>query len=119
MIPPSPVRRSSAAPLLSGGFVLLALVVVISVLFATRERTINLRAQAALVAQDRLENLFSTVRQAENGSRGYLIAGDPISMTTYDTAVSEVPGDLRVVDEALKHDPDGRELPAVHRAGGR
>ena len=45
-----------------------------SVLFAARERAINVRAQTALVAQDRLADLFSTMRQAENGSRGYLIA---------------------------------------------
>src|SRR6201999_1461228 len=90
-----PTQRKSSAPFLLVGFALLALVVAMSVFFAARERATNASAQTALVTEDRLSDTFSTMREAENGLRGYVITGNPTSLQTYDLALGAAPPELR------------------------
>ncbi len=110
-----PVRRSHPAPLLMLGFVLLALVVVMSVLFTAKERATNQYVQTALLTEDRLEDTLSTMREAENGVRGYLLTGNPISLHTYNLAIAASPRNLAALDAVLAGSPDAAQLAEVHQ----
>jgi len=114
--PPPPTR---ATPLLAAGFMLLALVVVMSVLFAAFERATNEDVQATLITEDRLEDTLSTMREAENGVRGYLITGNPISLNTYNLAIAAAPRDLAALDAVLAGGPEAGRLALVHELVGK
>ncbi len=94
-------RPRSATPLLAAGFLLLALVVAMPIVFAVLSAQNYTRVQKALVAQDRLGDLVSVMRQGENGSRGYLIGASPISLHTYNMARAQAPLDLQKLDTVL------------------
>jgi PAS domain S-box-containing protein len=111
---PIPIKRHAIAPLLSGGFILLALIVTMPVLFGARERAHTAVAQRALQAETQLSDLFSTMRQSENGSRGYLITGNPISLNTYDMALAQAPREEHALDAAVGPG-DAPALSEVHR----
>jgi CHASE3 domain sensor protein len=97
------------------GFVLLALVVVMSVLFTAKERATNQYVQTALLTEDRLEDTLSTMREAENGVRGYLLTGNPISLHTYNLAIAASPRNLAALDAVLAGSPDAAQLAEVHQ----
>ncbi len=112
---PCPTRRVSTAPALGTGFLLLALVVVMSVLFTARERATNHYVQAGLVTEARLADVLSSVRQAESGLRGYMITGNQASMVTYNLALGVLPPELAQLDATLAKGPDAGRLAAVHQ----
>ena len=119
MTPPAPTRRVSAAPLLMTGFLLLALVVVMSVLFSARERATNSYVQTGLLTEDRLADVLSTVRQAESGLRGYIITHNNASMVTYNLALTDLPQQLAKLNSVLAKGPDAGRLAEVNQDVGQ
>jgi PAS domain S-box-containing protein len=107
-------RSSHAGQFLTGGFLLLALVVAMAVFFASRQRIDDASARHTMTTTIRLADLLSTVRQAESGLRGYLLTGNDASLTTYDMALGAVPGELNQLDAALAGENDDDTLAAVH-----
>jgi PAS domain S-box-containing protein len=95
-----------------GGFILLAMVVALSVVFAARERDTDLYAQRALITEDLLSDTLSTVRQAESGVRGYMLTGNHASLATYDLALTTLPTELNRLNGLLAQGP---EAPAIER----
>ncbi|OYV35761.1 MAG: hypothetical protein B7Z80_17405 [Rhodospirillales bacterium 20-64-7] len=111
---PARKRTYSNAPVLLAGFVLLAVVVALPVLFAARERSFSAEVQNALAAESCLADLFSTMREGENGSRGDLIANSAISHHTYAQSVEMAPKELATLDRLLGNTPLAGELARVH-----
>ncbi len=107
-------RVSHARQFLSGGFVLLALVVGMAVFFAARQRVDDADARATMRTTLRLSDLLSTMRQAESGVRGYLLTGNGASITTYTLAKSAIPAELRDLDESLASENEAKNLRAIH-----
>jgi PAS domain S-box-containing protein len=110
-----PATRFPAAFFLGGGFCLLALVVVMSVLYGASERTTNADVQAGLVTEARLADTISTVRQAESGLRGYMLTGNNASLATYNMALATLPPELAQLDRLLANGPDAGSLTALHQ----
>ncbi len=111
---PTPTRTISTAPLLLSGFLLLATLLAASVLFAARVRLIDSHAITTLQTEDMLTDTLSTVRQTENGSRGYLLTRNAISLNTYQLAVDQAPRDLAALDRLLGHTQEAGNLAQVH-----
>jgi PAS domain S-box-containing protein len=107
--------RGSAAPILLAGFLLLALVVATSMLFAARERGTDKDVQRTLMTEDRLADTLSSVRQAESGVRGYMITGNAISLNTYQLALADLPRQLAALDRAMAGGPDAPRLADIHQ----
>jgi PAS domain S-box-containing protein len=112
--PPMPMRAMNTAPLLLTGFLLLATLVVASVIFAARVRAVDSHALVTLATEDVLTDTLSTVRQTENGLRGYLLTKNPISLMTYTLAVAQSPKDLATLDAMLGHGPEAANMRQVH-----
>jgi PAS domain S-box-containing protein len=100
--------------LLLAGFLLLAALAAASVLFAARVRTIDHHAITTLKTEDMLTDTLSTVRQTENGIRGYILTRNPTSLNTYQMAVAESPHDLAALDQLLGGGPEAADLAQVH-----
>jgi PAS domain S-box-containing protein len=109
-----PPRSSHTRQFLTGGFLLLALVVAISVFFAARQRVDDLSARQAMATSLRLTDLLSTIREAESGLRGYLLTGNDNSLTTYNMAIAAAPRDMSELDSALAAEQDETDLAPVH-----
>ena len=57
-------------------------------------KTLNFDARAVARTHDvlsGLDNLLSTLKDAETGQRGYLLTGDPTYLAPYDRAEAELP----------------------------
>jgi PAS domain S-box-containing protein len=113
-IPGTEFKPRGAAPFLLAGFVLLTLIVCMPVLFGAHERANNDKIRAALVAEDRLANILSSARQAENGMRGYMITGNTISLRTYNAALAALPRQLAALDGSFGGSY-GPEIATIHR----
>jgi PAS domain S-box-containing protein len=111
---PDQRRAGHARQFLTGGFLLLALVVVMAVFFAARQRIDDASARGTMTTTIRLSELLSTVRQAESGVRGYLLTDNVNSLTTYRLAVQAAPGELSQLDAALAGEHDDADLASVH-----
>ncbi len=96
----------------------MALVVGMAVFFAARQRVDDASARATMQTTIRLSELLSTVRQAESGLRGYILTGNGNSLSTYDMALTDIPGELRQLDAALAGEHDDKNLAAVHAQVG-
>jgi PAS domain S-box-containing protein len=115
MTPPPGAKADRADRFLLGGFILLALIVGMSVLFSARERATAADAQAALLTQERLSDILSTMRQAESGLRGYMLTGNNASVATYNFALNALPGELAEVDGKLTNGLQQKNLAALHQ----
>ncbi len=113
MTAPAAQRYGHTKEFLSGGFMLLALVVAMTVLFAGWQRIDNINARKMMVTTNQLSGLLSTMRQAESGVRGYLLTGNKVSLTTYNLALSAIPGELKELDQSLGRGPDAGNLAAI------
>jgi PAS domain S-box-containing protein len=111
--PRNPSRRTGFGPLL-GGFILLAFLVAVSMEITARERILNANAQSTLITEDRLSDIFSTMREAENGSRGYLITGNAVSLDTYQQALRDAPRELATLDVVLVKNGQQPEMLQLH-----
>jgi PAS domain S-box-containing protein len=103
-----------ARQFLTGGFLLLALVVIMAVVFAERERANHQAAEATLNATAQLTNVLSSIRQTETGMRGYVLTNNEISDTTYNLAVAGMPKTIADLDAALKKAGEADALPQIH-----
>jgi PAS domain S-box-containing protein len=110
--------RNRAGTFLLAGFVLLALIVAMPVMFAARERAWDAAGQSALLTRDRLGDLLSTMREAESGLRGYMLTGNQNSMVTYRLALAAVPHSLATLDAALADPADQASLAQIHQITG-
>jgi PAS domain S-box-containing protein len=113
-VPAAAQRYGHTRQFLSGGFLLLALVVAMAVLFAGRQRVDNINARNTMLTTNQLSALLSTMRQAESGVRGYLLTGNKVSLTTYNLALSAIPAELKELDQSLGRGPDAGNLAAIH-----
>jgi PAS domain S-box-containing protein len=113
VIPATPAK-GHARQFLTGGFLLLALVVAMAVFFAGRQRVDNISARNMMVTTNQLSAVLSTMRQAESGVRGYLLTGNQASLTTYNLALLAIPGELKELDHSLARGPDAGNLAAIH-----
>jgi PAS domain S-box-containing protein len=107
-------RAGRTREFLTGGFLLLALMVAMTAIFAARTRTDGANAQQAGTAAERLVDVLSTMRQAESGLRGYLLTGNPVSTQTYNMALAALPAELHALDATLANGPDQTDLAAIH-----
>ncbi len=107
-------RSGHARQFLSGGFVLLAMVVGLSVFFAARQRVDDESGRATMQTTIHLSELLSTVRQAESGLRGYLLTGNHASVTTYNMALQAAPSELRQLDAAMAGEHEDADIVRVH-----
>jgi len=87
-------------PLLAGGIALLLTLAILALLlnlgtFAAARLGENRTAEALL----RVETLYSAVKDAERGQRGYLLTGDEAYLEPYRRAVREIEGDLAAVQD--------------------
>jgi len=87
-------------PLLAGGIALLLAIAILALLlnlgtFAAARLDENRTAEALL----RVETLYSAVKDAERGQRGYLLTGDEAYLEPYRRAVREIEGDLAAVQD--------------------
>jgi PAS domain S-box-containing protein len=110
----SEIKTSATAPLLLAGFILLAFVVLLSIIFSNRERTTNADVQTILTTENDLADTLSTVRQTENGLRGYLLTGNAVSLQTYNLAVRHTPQAVAALDADLAGTPEADFLPRLH-----
>ena len=83
---------------LAAGFLLLALVVGLSMVFSARQRIDDASARATMQTAITLSDTLSTVRQAESGLRGYMLTGNPNSLATYHMALAALPRQLQALD---------------------
>jgi PAS domain S-box-containing protein len=107
-------RSGHARQFLTGGFCLLALVVGMAVFFAARQRIDDASARDTMRTAIRLSELLSSVRQAESGLRGYVLTHNGNSLTTYQKALTDIPGEIQKLDSALEGENDDSDLAAVH-----
>lgn len=107
-------RYGHARQFLTGGFFLLALVVIMAVFFAGRERANHETAESTLTTTAQLATLLADLRQVETGMRGYVLTNNPISETTYNLAVAAIPGALADLDHSLAADSQAGALPQIH-----
>ncbi len=107
-------RYGHARQFLTGGFLLLAFVVIMAVVFAERERANHQAAEATLNATAQLTNVLSSIRQTETGMRGYVLTNNEISDTTYNLAVAGMPKTIADLDAALKKAGEADALPQIH-----
>jgi PAS domain S-box-containing protein len=116
MNPVKPAQRyGHARQFLTGGFFLLALVVIMAVFFAGRERANHQAAEATLTATAQLTNLLSNIRETETGMRGVVLMDNAISLNTYNLAVAEMPKTLAALDAALARGHEADALPQIHQ----
>jgi PAS domain S-box-containing protein len=108
-------RSGHARQFLSGGFVLLAMVVGMAVFFAARQRVDDESSRATMQTTIHLSELLSTVRQAESGLRGYLLTGNQASITTYRMALNDAPTELKQLDAAMAGEHEDTHLAQVHK----
>jgi PAS domain S-box-containing protein len=109
-----PRSTTSSAPFLIAGFAMLSLVVLMQITFSTRERMNNATIQNALVAEDRLVDVLSTIRLGESGLRGYLLTGNHFALDGYHLALSALPDQLTRLDTAMDGS-DPQNLAQVHQ----
>lgn len=107
-------RYGHARQFLTGGFFLLALVVIMAVFFAGRERSNHQTAESTLTTTAQLSTLLADIRQVETGMRGYVLTHNPISKTTYNLAVEAIPGVLADLDRSLATGTQTKALPQIH-----
>jgi PAS domain S-box-containing protein len=112
---PTTERQGHARQFLTGGFLLLALIVAASVYFAARQRIDDVDARNTMLTTNQLSALLSTMRQAESGVRGYLLTDNPDSLHTYDMALNALPVQLQELDTSLRGSPDSSTLQALHK----
>ena len=60
-----------------------------------------------------LESLLSTLKDAETGQRGYLLAGDEKYLEPYEDALKRVPGEFALLAELTSDNPDQQARLAV------
>jgi PAS domain S-box-containing protein len=101
--------------MLFGGFVLLAVIVAMAVLFAARERLINAEVQKTLITEDRLSDTMSRVGQAEVAVRGYMLTGNRFSELADNAALVGLPENLQKAEQLLTTGPDARDMATVDR----
>jgi len=87
----APERSAYSAPYLAAGFLLLVISMAVSIIFALRESTNDEIAQNAMLAMEDLTEMISTVTQADDALRGYLITGSPAALRAYDGALAMTP----------------------------
>ncbi len=100
---------------LISGFLLLAVIVALTVWFAARERADEATAQAMLLANDRLADLLSVVRQGEAGERGYLLTGKANYLRPYMLAAAAAPRDVRTLSDSVGAGADAGMLTMIQR----
>ena len=64
------------------------------------------RATEALL---RVETLFSTIKDAESGGRGYLLTGDEAFLYSYPRAIQAIGDDLAAAEAVVATDPERRQ----------
>ncbi len=108
-------RYGHTRQFLTGGFLLLAMVVVMAVFFAARQRIDDVDSRNAMLTTNQLSAVLSTMRQAESGVRGYLLTGNADSVQTYNMALAALPAELRELESSLSHGPDAGNLAALQQ----
>lgn len=66
--------------------------------------------EQSFVYQREIERLFSLMKDAETGQRGYLLSGDPSFLSPYDNARSSIRAQIDNVEELRPADADVRPL---------
>jgi len=94
----SAAAAGSGQQFLAAGFLLLAFVVGLSMVFSARQRIGDANARATMQTAISLSDTLSTVRQAESGLRGYMLTGNSASMDTYRMALAAIPRQLHSLD---------------------
>ncbi len=118
MTAPARARPKNAAGtgqgFLAAGFLLLAVVVGLSMVFSARQRMDDASARAAMQTAITLSDTLSTIRQAESGLRGYMLTGNRNSLTTYRMALAAIPGQLQKLDATPDAAVNLPRLPDLH-----
>ena len=81
-------------------FLALAFVVAIVILFYADWRQFEAatrQADATRQLEQQTDTLISSITDAENGQRGYLLTGDPQYLKPYEKAVANLPGELNTL----------------------
>ena len=130
MTTPAAIRaggvRAAAAPpkstagagqrFLAAGFLLMALVVGLSMLFTARQRIGDANARATMQTAIDLADTLSSVRQAESGARGYMLTGNNTSLVTYKLALGAIPRQLQTLDATPDAAQNLPQLADLHAA---
>ena len=101
-------------PATLAGFVLAVLAVAI-IAFVTYRAASTQAAAAAAVTQtmnaiQRLEELMSTVKDAETGQRGYLLTGEERYLEPYNIARAALPDEVRAATDAVSGDAQREQV---------
>lgn len=107
-------RYGHAWQFLTGGFFLLALMVIMVVFFTGLERSDHEMAESTITTTAQLATLLADLRQMETGMRGYVLTNNQISERTYNLAVAAIPGALADLDHSLVAGPQASVLPQIH-----
>ena len=101
---------------LAAGFLLMALVVGLSMLFTARQRIGDANARATMQTAIDLADTLSSVRQAESGARGYMLTGNNTSLVTYKLALGAIPRQLQTLDATPDAAQNLPQLADLHAA---
>lgn len=80
-----------------------------------RERASNATVQNILTQETQWTDVVSTIQQTNNGVRGYLITGRPISRENYEIALANLPGMLAALDAGAAGANNVSGLAVLHR----
>lgn len=80
-----------------------------------RERANDAAVQNILTQETQWTDVVSTIQQTNNGVRGYLITGRPVSRENYETALANLPGMLAALDAGAAGANDVPGLAVLHR----
>jgi PAS domain S-box-containing protein len=105
--------KNHARQFLSGGFVLLAMVVGMAVFFAQRERLDGQNSRAIMARELQLADVLSSIRQAEIGQRGYLLTGKSLYLTPYKQAIARLPGELNDIAASISDGPEAANVAEI------
>ena len=112
-----PFRSTVGISVIAGlGAVLLAFLAIGAVSY-TNVRTLWSNVELAEHTQQvllSLSNLFSLVKDAETGQRGFVITGDEKYLAPHTQAVDRIHGQLAELEERVRDNPEQRDhLPAL------
>jgi signal transduction histidine kinase/ActR/RegA family two-component response regulator len=108
--------RLRALPLLLG-FLALGAAVSATLWYTVRQAEDMAALDQAAAIQAGLDDLFSTLQDAETGQRGYLMTGQDIYLVPYKKAVAALDGKFHVLDEAMRGQGGRMDLlDQLHRA---
>jgi signal transduction histidine kinase len=99
-----PVRIGRSTYALAAGFVIVIAIIAAVVVLSVRLQDAAIALRRNFVVVTALDDIYSTMQDAETGQRGFLLTGSEPYLAPYDKAVADVGKGLKDLKAALAHD---------------